>query len=40
MLELDITIPENYVLPLENYLIYIPGSPTAEVYISGKSFFI
>lgn len=37
MLELDIIVPENYVLPLENHLLYVPGSPTANVYVSGKS---
>jgi hypothetical protein len=37
MLELNIIIPENYILPLENYFIYIPGSAKADVYVSGKS---
>lgn len=38
MLELDIIIPENYILPLENHLVYVPGSATAIVYVSGNSF--
>ena len=37
MLEFDITIPENFVQPLKNYLVYVPGSATADVYVSGKS---
>jgi hypothetical protein len=37
MLEFDIIIPENYVQPLQNYLVYVPGSATADVYVSGKS---
>ena len=36
MLELDIIVPENYVLPLENHLVYVPGSATADVYVSGN----
>ena len=37
MLELDIIIPENYVLPLENRLVYVPGSAAANVYVSGNA---
>ncbi len=37
MLEFDIVVPENYILPLQNYFIYVPGSAQADVYISGKS---
>ncbi|CAF3596141.1 unnamed protein product [Rotaria sordida] len=35
MLEYDIVIPENYILPLKNYFLYIPGSAKATVYVSG-----
>lgn len=35
MLELDIVVPENYILPLQNYFLYIPGSAKAEIYVSG-----
>ncbi|CAF0782034.1 unnamed protein product [Adineta steineri] len=35
MYEFDIIVPENYILPLQNYLIYVPGSPKANMYISG-----
>ena len=37
MLEYDIIVPENYILPLENYLIYVSGSAKADIYVSGKS---
>lgn len=36
MIEFDIIVPENFILPLKNYFIYVPGSPTATVYVSGK----
>ncbi|CAF1920706.1 unnamed protein product [Rotaria magnacalcarata] len=35
MIEFDIIVPENFILPLRNYFLYIPGSPKATVYISG-----
>lgn len=35
MLELDIIVPENYILPLQNYFLYVPGSAKANLYISG-----
>jgi hypothetical protein len=37
MLELDIIIPENYILPLQNYFMYIPESARANIFISGIS---
>jgi len=36
MLEFDIVVPENFILPLENYFIYVPGSATANIYITGS----
>jgi hypothetical protein len=36
MLEFNIIVPENYILPLENFFIYVPGSATAVIYVSGQ----
>jgi hypothetical protein len=33
--EYDITIPENFILPLANFWDYVPGSATCEIFISG-----
>ncbi|CAF1169204.1 unnamed protein product [Adineta ricciae] len=35
MYEFDIIVPENFILPLHNYFIYVPGSAKANIYISG-----
>lgn len=36
LLELDIVVPENYMLPLQNYFMYVPGSARADIYVSGE----
>ena len=33
--EYDITVPENFILPLANVWDYISGSPTCEIFVSG-----
>ncbi len=33
--EYDITVPQNFILPLANTWDYVPGSPTCEILISG-----
>lgn len=33
--EYDITVPENFILPLTNVWDYVSGSPTCEIFVSG-----
>ncbi|UJR37646.1 hypothetical protein I4U23_030343 [Adineta vaga] len=35
MYEFDIIVPENFMLPLHNYFLYVPGSAKAAIYVSG-----
>ena len=33
--EYDITVPQQFMVPLQNYFSYVPGSATCEVFVSG-----
>ena len=33
--EYDITVPENFILPLANTWDYVSGSPTCDIFVSG-----
>ncbi|CAF0796041.1 unnamed protein product [Rotaria sordida] len=35
MNEYDVTVPEKFIVPLENYWSYVPGSATCEIFVSG-----